>query len=59
LKNTHDVHPDYAKLTVATKKVQDIAGHVNEAKRREENMLKILEIQKNVAGCEVWKQFSM
>ena len=46
------MHVDYDKLLAAHKKLHDIASQVNEAKRHEENVTKILEIQNSLVGCD-------
>eukprot|EP01114_Cavostelium_apophysatum_P010192 TRINITY_DN2367_c0_g1_i2.p1 TRINITY_DN2367_c0_g1~~TRINITY_DN2367_c0_g1_i2.p1 ORF type:complete len:778 (+),score=302.94 TRINITY_DN2367_c0_g1_i2:1160-3493(+) len=52
LKHTHDLHADHDKLLAALAKMEKIASYVNEAKRHDENIAKVLEIQTTVAGCE-------
>eukprot|EP00475_Leptophrys_vorax_P019975 TRINITY_DN2736_c0_g1_i1.p1 TRINITY_DN2736_c0_g1~~TRINITY_DN2736_c0_g1_i1.p1 ORF type:complete len:725 (+),score=210.00 TRINITY_DN2736_c0_g1_i1:40-2214(+) len=50
LKNTPEGHPEREVLAGAFEKVQSIAQHINESKRRVENMSKVLAIQNKIEG---------
>ena len=50
LKFTEPSHPDYPLLEEALAKVQKIAKDINETKREDENMRKIVAIQRSIEG---------
>eukprot|EP01119_Soliformovum_irregulare_P010085 TRINITY_DN2464_c0_g1_i1.p1 TRINITY_DN2464_c0_g1~~TRINITY_DN2464_c0_g1_i1.p1 ORF type:complete len:1117 (-),score=381.50 TRINITY_DN2464_c0_g1_i1:42-3215(-) len=52
LKNTNDLHVDYENLGKALSKLEAITSYVNEAKRHEESLSKIIEIQSILQGCD-------
>jgi len=53
LKYTPGDHPDYQQLILAKQRLDDVAGYVNEGKRFSEALQKVMDIQRNVDGCEV------
>ncbi|EFA77564.1 pleckstrin domain-containing protein [Heterostelium album PN500] len=50
VKFTSDDHPDYDNLSVALKKMKDVAEYVNEKKREAENLNQVLNIQHSLVG---------
>jgi len=52
LKHTGNSHADYQNLTIALNKMESIVLHINEAKRNEENISKVVEIQSILTGFE-------
>jgi len=50
VKNTPEGHPEREVLLSAFAKIQKIAQHINESKRRVENMSKVLAIQNKIEG---------
>jgi len=52
IRYTRNSHVDYSQLTAALAKMEAIAKYVNEAKRHEENITKVVEIQQMLTGCE-------
>ena len=53
LKNTETTHPDYGNIVQALDMVRRLSAEVNEAKRKEESMTKLFQIQKEVENCPV------
>jgi len=53
LKNTETTHPDYSNIVQALDMVRRLSAEVNEAKRKEESMTKLFQIQKEVENCPV------
>lgn len=49
-KNTPEEHQHYEELGEAIEKVQEIASHINESKRKVENMSTLLRIQEKIHG---------
>eukprot|EP01133_Synstelium_polycarpum_P011983 gene11983-13990_t len=49
-KFTSETHPDYENLSIALKKMKDVAEYVNERKREAENLNQVLTIQKSLTG---------
>ncbi|KAM9963498.1 hypothetical protein ACTFIW_006729 [Dictyostelium discoideum] len=50
LKNTKESHPDHQDLSLALKKMKDVAEYVNEKKREAENLNQVLTIQSSLTG---------
>ncbi|EGC36722.1 hypothetical protein DICPUDRAFT_46997 [Dictyostelium purpureum] len=50
LKNTKETHTDYNDLSIALKKMKDVAEYVNEKKREAENLNQVLNIQSSLTG---------
>ncbi|KAL2918478.1 hypothetical protein HK105_201879 [Polyrhizophydium stewartii] len=48
VKHTPENHPDYGDLNKALKRISEVATFVNEEIRKHENVLQIIEIQKNL-----------
>ena len=50
LKHTDPSHPDYKQLEQAVTKVEGVARYINEKKREDENMKRLLVINKSIEG---------
>ena len=53
LKHTEPTHSDYRNLQDALDVIRKLSADVNEAKRKEESMTKLFQIQKEVENCSV------
>jgi hypothetical protein len=51
--NTATTHPDYEPLSFALSCIQNIADSLQEARKRSENMHRMLEIKNSLSGGEV------
>ena len=50
IKNTPDTHPDKSSLKEALEQIDNVAWHINEQLREHENNMKVVDIQKSLAG---------
>jgi len=50
IKNTWEDHPDFRMLVVASKKIEEVAIHINEKKREAENLTKALDVMSSLEG---------
>ncbi|KYQ90529.1 pleckstrin (PH) domain-containing protein [Tieghemostelium lacteum] len=50
MKHTQETHTDYNDLTLALKKMKEVAEYVNEKKREAENLNQVLMIQNSLSG---------
>ena len=53
IKHTEPTHPDLQNLQAALEVIRKLSADVNEAKRKEESMTKLFQIQKEVENCSV------
>jgi hypothetical protein len=53
VKHTEPTHADYRPLQEALEVLRRLSADVNEAKRKEESMTKLFQIQKEVENCPV------
>lgn len=53
LLSTNEAHPDFVNLSNAFAEVEIVATYVNEAKRQQENQIRVMEISQNLVGIEL------